>query len=203
MTQVRILSGLFQAFISVSSKKEEIRMTDIDVIRPRTREGYPLPTIKEWNRFATQAEEEMTKRTESDARTSVFKGAVDDLGNGNCGYCNDEMIRQLEWYIGPFNAGIVYCHGVQKDREHPLEFWFELWPYAGTKRLSLMRGDKEEEIEEATFGLSNPIIEKCYTTTAIDWHQHVGLVEDEDSIGLAYSPGGRTTSLPKPNYTHK
>ena len=173
-------------------------------VRAYTAEGFPLPTIKEWNSGVTQIVEEMKKRTGSVSRESVFKGAVDDLETSNCGYCGNEMIRQFEGYLGPFNNGIVYCPEAQNDTNHPAEFWYELWPYTGEKRLPVLGSNLTiEEHNERGFRLSNPIIKKCYTGGSIRWHQHVGLDGEGDDRGLTYFPEGRTTSLPKPNYTHK
>lgn len=171
------------------------------VARPYTEEGFPLPTIAEWNSFVAEIQKTIADNGKNSPRPAVFRGAVDDLDSPDCRQCGAEVIRQSMGQTAHFVAGVVYCHPGLSGEKHPMEYWIEVWPHGGRGVAAWQMSDKEAG--EVLFRLSKPLIRNCYSGSAVWWHQHVGLAGEGDDFGLTYFSKPRTPGLPEPGYTHK
>lgn len=187
--------------------------------RPYNTEGYPLPTVKEWNSFVREVMESIKEKYDKEIQRleflkdkgkidnyihlsePVMMGAVDDLTSASCPRCGEEMIRQLHGHVAVFNVGIVYCDSGTNLEEHPQEYWVEIWPNANIGSESLMHSERRQRKDFYRF--SNPVIPRCFSGDDIWWHRHTGLAGTEGDFGLTYYPESRTRTLPKPRYVHK
>ena len=170
------------------------------MIRPYTRDGFPLPTIKEWNMIVGDIQEDISKSVQGQP-LPVFRGSVEDLSDTNCGHCSGELIRQTMGHYRIFISGVIYCNNSLIDESHPQEYWIDVWPIAYSIEDMIAMSAKDRI--EMTYRLSNPLVRKCFDEQAIHLHRHLSLEGSGSDFGLTYSQIPRAMTLPKPTYEHR
>ena len=154
--------------------------------------GFPLPDIKTWNDWVTAIRKEIKNDWN-------FKGAVDDLVNGQCKVCDSDLIRASVLYGPLFQGGIVYCPDADGSASHPMDYWTEIWPDASWKpneRMIDRIGMDLGQVIENKWKLSDHRINKCFHPVAFQFHQIMEshIMEDD--------PEYKPKKFPKPTYTH-
>lgn len=166
--------------------------------QPKGTHGFYLPTIKIWNMFADTISRGMDP-------AYILRGSIEDLvlgrGTGNCWHCPEELIRQQVQHNNYFAGGIIYCPEAKNGKDHPKEYWIEVWP---DKPAILKRGQLPLDQHELSqnlvemFELSHPIIKPCYSEAAILAHRFIGAFKMESDPAYRHPPLPRT-----PTFIHR
>lgn len=144
----------------IASKEQSL--SPIQSLSKGTHEFY-IPDIREWNAFVQYI------RSLHDG-SAQFSGSVEDLVTGNCKSCDGELIRVMEATTRVFNGGIIYCPSTDGSKNHPHQYWVEVWPDANWHYKKPYSAKTKAEIYEGianNFRLSDSRIKKCFNNIDI------------------------------------
>lgn len=125
--------------------------------------GFPLPNIKTWNNAIKAMQQDMGEGW-------IINGAIDDLVSAECPSCHGELMRISRPFNEVFRVATIQCQN-SYSREHPHEYWVEVWPDANWPRdyYPYLNPDAPGHLVNR-FRLSDPRIKTSFTRDTILGH---------------------------------